>query len=362
MKNTLMKRANERLRRGWLWQKWILTRQARFFGKHPLTSETAIVFLVPGYDVVGGGVMAILAHAVESVRQRRTHGGDVYVCTMPGHPPLMRLTRFKNDHTIIDLRLILTGAKHLRRLHINIPEVHLDEFIGHGLPLLADAGVVMCSFNIMLQNVDFSPSAASIARLKAEGDVTITTAHKAYAKFGGDELLGCRAWQWSVWISPEQYSRRNYEQKENIIIVSPDAHPERARVIATLKSALPEYQVIVIQNMRYGDYKKLIARAKVSVTFGEGLDGYFVEPIFSGAIGCAVYNDRFFTDNYRSVPCVYESFEALEAVLPGLVRTLDEGGFEAIWLRQFKVVAADYSYGIYEDNMRKYYADNFTAK
>jgi len=274
----------------------------------------------------------------------------------------MKLTRFRNSQTIIDLRLLLAGERALKRLHINIPEVHLEEFVKYGIPMLGGINGVKISLNIMLQNVDFSPSSTSIARLKGVGETTITTAHKAYSKFGGEELLGCRSWLWSVWVSPEQYSRYDYAQKENVIIVSPDAHPERDRIIATLESALPEYKVIVIKNMCYEDYKKLIVRAKVSITFGEGLDGYFIEPIFSGAIGCAVYNDRFFTEKYRELPCVYESFQVLEKELPDLVRILDGGSFKAICECQFKVVASDYSYGIYEDNIRKYYEDNFPAQ
>jgi len=51
--------------------------------------------------------------------------------------------------------------------------------------------------------------------------------------------------------------------------------------------------VQIIRNLTYDQYKSLVSRAKWALTFGEGLDGYFIEPVFSGAIAFAVYNEQF---------------------------------------------------------------------
>jgi len=80
----------------------------------------------------------------------------------------------------------------------------------------------------------------------------------------------------------------------------------------------------VIKNLSYKEYKRTIGRAKWAVTFGEGLDGYFVETIFSGGISFAVYNDHFFPDEFKQLPTVFESYQEMELALPTMLEQLDD--------------------------------------
>ena len=63
-------------------------------------------------------------------------------------------------------------------------------------------------------------------------------------------------------------------------------------------------------------FKKVISEAKWALTLGEGLDGYFIEPIFSGAIGFSVYNSRFFTEDFESLETVYSDYDELIKKMP----------------------------------------------
>jgi hypothetical protein len=50
--------------------------------------------------------------------------------------------------------------------------------------------------------------------------------------------------------------------------------------------------------------KRCVSPAKWSLTFGEGLDGYFAATIFSGGNSLAVFNERFFTPAFATMQTV----------------------------------------------------------
>ena len=56
----------------------------------------------------------------------------------------------------------------------------------------------------------------------------------------------------------------------------------------------------------------LIGRAYFTITFGEGMDGYFNQPIYVGGIGVAVYNDDFFpNESWKELKNVYTTYEEM---------------------------------------------------
>jgi hypothetical protein len=69
---------------------------------------------------------------------------------------------------------------------------------------------------------------------------------------------------------------------------------------------------------------RLARRAKWSLTFGEGLDGYFAEPVWSGGVAFAVFNDRFFTPAFAELETIYPSWAALMQRMPLDLQRLDE--------------------------------------
>ena len=148
--------------------------------------------------------------------------------------------------------------------------------------------------NILVQNID-NMKGKNVSGLKRFGKVTGTTAHEAYTNLATREALGVPLHRLSTCNGPEYYAVSEYQEKEPLLIVSPDPHPLREQVLGQIARALPELRIQVIQNLSYEDFRKVICIAKWSLTFGEGLDGYFLELVFSGGVGFAVFNDRFFT-------------------------------------------------------------------
>jgi len=99
----------------------------------------------------------------------------------------------------------------------------------------------------------------------------------------------------SCCIGSEDYLVSRYQEKQALLIVSPDPRPLREHVLDRIAQACPALTIRVIENLPYDDYRKLAGSAKWSLTFGEGLDGYFIEPVLSGGVSFAVFNDRHFT-------------------------------------------------------------------
>ena len=95
------------------------------------------------------------------------------------------------------------------------------------------------------------------------------------------------------------------------MIVSPDRHPQKKQILKLLSKRFPRIRTLIIKNMSYEKFKESIVRAKWALTFGEGLDGYFVESIFSGCVSFAVYNDKFFGEDFRNLDTVYSDYATL---------------------------------------------------
>jgi hypothetical protein len=326
-------------------------------------TEDVIVFLVPGMDIVNGGVMSIIALARETETIMAAQRVDIFVSPVPGEPPLLRFTRFKNDRTLVDLGLVLGRTPSGARLLCHIPETYLGRFLRHGRIMVNSRPDIQFQFNIMLQNIDLEPARNEVESLKEIGFTTCTTAHLAYTGEKTARRLGVPVRHFSVWISPEQYERRHFAEKENIIVVSPDHHPRRSAILNALRERLPDYEFKVVKGLTYEEYKALISRAKYALTFGEGLDGYFAETIFSGGIGCAVYNSRFFTADFCDLPGLFENWDALLEGFPEFVLCHDRPGrFHEVQAAQFSLLCEQYGFDRYVKNLVGYYDEYFCRR
>ena len=86
----------------------------------------------------------------------------------------------------------------------------------------------------------------------------------------------------------------------------------KSTVLGVMSKTFPDTRLQIVQNLTYEEFKAAISRAKWALTFGEGLDGYFVEPIFCGCVSFAVYNERFFTEAFRSFRTVYQDYQFID--------------------------------------------------
>lgn len=319
-------------------------------------SDSVIIFLCPSDNKVNGGVISIASLAEESKKLKYIHLSDVFVCSLPGEPYLFRFTKFKNSVFIVQLHQLLSRLVGTNSVLIHIPEIFVEKFSIQMKSIQLIYPFLKWRFNILLQNIDLVPSKESVDILSTIGSVTCTTAHLAYSNKTTEAVIGCPVHHFSAWCSPEQYAYKSFQDKENIIVVSPDKHPRRDEVLDHLKRKLHGYDFHVIRKMTYEEYKGLISRAKYSLTFGEGLDGYFTEIIFSGGIGSSVYNDRFFTEEFRMLPFVYRSWDEFKDYFPQDVKSTNTlTKYQDAHLKQFKLLASIYSHDKYVINLIKFY-------
>lgn len=324
-----------------------------------------IVFLTPGFDIVTGGILSASSIYRETKGVKNLHGAETVMCTMPGDPPLLKYTRFENQNYIYSLSQILSYFKDIEMLMIHIPECAVEQFLKN---LTYSDYLRICRIrdvrlNIMLQNIDLLSPMKYVEGLKRLGRLTCTTAHDKYSTLELRKVLKIPLHKLSVYVSPEQYHRKSYGEKEDLIIVSPDAHIEKARVLSLLSAEFPRMKIQIIRDLTYENYKEVISRAKWALTFGEGLDSYFVETIFSGGISFSAYNQRFFTEDFKSLRTVYGNWDALIQNICSDIRQLDnEKTYTTYQEEQYDLCHKHYRYDEYLKNLRLFYTGEYTYK
>lgn len=286
-----------------------------------------IIFLVPGKDFITGGIRSIYSIYGESRKLKHIHDSEVIMCTLPNDPFLLHNENFENEVTIHPFEICMKYFNNLKKVIVHIPEIYVGRFSGgiSSMDKLYLKSLPSLQLNILLQNIDYTPSQKAIAELLTfTPDVTCTTAHERYSTKEVQDRLGIKLHYLSTGGNPNNYKISGYRDKENIMVVSPDLHPMKDRILKEIQRQFPDLEQVIIQNMKYEDYKKLIARAKWSITFGEGQDAYLMEPVFSGSVGFAVYNTNFFQPGFKGLPTIFESYELMLVQICERIRMLDE--------------------------------------
>ncbi|HEY8933857.1 MAG TPA: hypothetical protein VIM65_01495 [Cyclobacteriaceae bacterium] len=335
------------------------------------TAKRLIVFLVQGADYdtgtdkISGGAISIVSLCEESTKLQSIHEAEVIMCTFPDQHLLARHTQFKNIVDIFRYEQLESYFSNVEDLLLHIPEFmcqHVNKMVEQNKFLWLKK-INHVHINILNQNIRLMPTVDEVSVMKRYASVvTATTAHHQYCTAYYRDLYQIPLHKFSVWISPEKYLYKEYKDKQNLIIISPDEHPKKKEILDLL-AKVPGLQLQIIQNLTYEQYKEAIANAKWSLTFGEGLDGYLIEPIFSGAIGFAVYNDEFFTSDFTSWQTLYISFDMLcEKIVNDMNRLDEEQIFQSYQKKQFELCAAYYSEQEYKQNIIAFYKKEYTYK
>ena len=335
------------------------------------SSNHLIVFLVPGADretgneTISGGVLSLVSLCEETARLEQTHHAVTIMCTFPGERLLTRHNNFENSTPVFRFEQLPQYFVKLASILIHIPEFLADQFIKR----LSDSemawlrGLKQVHVNIINANILLMPPVESIRAMHSiTSKITITAAHSRYCTPYYRSLYGFPLHKFSAWISPEQYVRREWREKSNLLVVSPDGNEHRDRILDIIKRD-GSVQVMVLQGLTHQDFKEKISNAKWALTFGEGLDGYILEPIFSGAIGFAVYNEDFFTEDFKEMDGIYQNYEMMATRLMDDIRQWGSPSeFTAIQQRQFDICAKHYNSREYTENIRKFYEGDYTFK
>lgn len=344
-------------------------------------SDKIILLLLPDGDKINGGVLSIVSIFNEFKSLQYLHQCDVLASTYPynSNEYFLKFSKFKNEMIVFDLKQILKKIKKIKEIHIHIPELFFADFIDSfekewsavDKDKLLDSNIL--HINILNQNDMLMPDSKYIDKIKKliTSNVTMTVAHKRYATVEKRNQYDVSLHYLSAWLNPLPYVVKDFCNKENIILFSPDEfsrlnityHLTKQDLIEKLKLALPTFEVLVIQNLTYDAYKALVSNSKFTITLGEGLDGYFVETILSGGIAFAVYNDKFFTEDYKNLPTVYSSIEDLFFNIGEDINHYDnEARFDTYNEKLKNIVEIDYSYEKYHNRVKSFVMGSYDFK
>ena len=115
--------------------------------------------------------------------------------------------------------------------------------------------------------------------------------------------------------------------------------------------------------MKYDVYKNYASRTKFTITFGEGLDGYYLETVYSGGISFAVYNETFFTKEFENLHSLYKSFdELLNKIIFDIYFFDNEENYNKYNEVQNTILSKMYSFDKLKFNVKQFYLNNFDLK
>lgn len=343
--------------------------------KYPKKDAKVILVLVPFSDVVNGGHLSISSIATAFRQHRKLHGHEVILSYLylTNRNNSVKFTKFSSSEFIQDLRTVFSHFKNFESLEIHIPESYIrfivtelkESWPRSFIEKLQSAKTL--TFNILNQNDEYMDDISYIQWLRERFNArfTMTVAHQRYCSEENRRFYKMPLHHLSAWLNNGKYEKKKFKEKQNIILLSPDPFRENIGIekpefIAQLQKQFPDYEVIEIKNFTYEEYKKLVSDSKFMITFGEGLDGYFIEEAFFGGIPFAVYNEVFFTPNYKSLPTVYDSLGSLIENIVTHIQKLDS---EAEYLKTnaeiLLEIEKEYSYCLFEQRVKSYLSKKY---
>jgi hypothetical protein len=156
------------------------------------------------------------------------------------------------------------------------------------------------------------------------------------------------------------FNRINVQNKKKIICYSPDKYEDKQNILNFLIKNLPDFRFMEIKSMSYKTYKKIIEQCKYMITFGEGLDGYFVETIFSGGISFSRFNTNFFTDDFSVFPNVISNENSIASEILNQIKIYEIHAnlYSNLNEQLYKHLEQYYSLDIFSKNLNEFYCNS----
>ena len=342
-------------------------KQNHYIKNYNFNAKNIIVFIVPNANNISGGMISISSIYEETQKLNKIHNSEVLACTsISQNKTVFRYTMFKNKMKIFRFIQIISLFKKIETILIHIPEYMVENFYNKDLKLIYKwlKKINNIHINILNQHVESMPSIETINNLKLYCNrLTNTTAHESYSNQEHRDKFGIPLHHLSACCSYDNYFFKKYEKKENVILVSPDKNKYKDKILKKIKTELATFKIIIIQNLLWSEYKKIISNAKFCITFGEGFDGYLIEPIFSGSISFGVYNKNFFTDDYKNFPTVYKNYDDMyENICTDIKKYDNINKYTLDNQIMYDCLKKMYSFEIYQSKVKNFYLNNLDFK
>ena len=323
-------------------------------------AKRLILFLTPSECKINGGIMSIYS-LCEASREINKDS----LCILSNYPN-ERFTyatndQFLNNEKIYRFQQIVENCKNIEELILHIPEYYTKYFYNS----LTEndktffKSIKKLQINIMNQNIEIMPELEEIKNLYLLTDnITQTIAHNRYATQEICDKYNMPTHLFSVNIDLGKYKSYSFEEKEKIIVLSPDENENKEKIVNKLKKELPDWQTITVQNLTFSEYMDLISKAYFTITFGEGMDGYFTQPQYVNSVGLAAYNDEFFPNtSWKNLKNVYKSYDEMQDLIVDDIKHLSNNKelYTQTIIEMLNKNNELYQENKYKDNLKRFY-------
>jgi len=328
-----------------------------------MKANKLILFMVPPDVIVNGGVMSIFSISDTIRKTLKDSDTHVHIITYPPHVGYGKNPLFFNKEYVYGIDEIISKYKNVDSLLINIPELVAKKAFEMLAPYKQYLNSISdLKINILNQNIRYMPDFNKFCKLYYFTNyITQTTAHDKYGTQETANKYGLPLKHLSVNLDPSMYKKVSYTEKENLIVYSPDNSSKKSEVIEILRDNLKNYKIVETRDLTFEDYKSLIARAKFVITFGEGMDGYLIEGVFSGAIPFSVYNHDFFpSESFLEFQSIYNTELDMVNKIISDIKYLDSSQtFEQLHQKFLATVKDYYSQKRYKTNIKAFLDGKF---
>jgi glutathione peroxidase-family protein len=275
-------------------------------------AEAILVIVVPEHNEMSGGIYSMFSIAKAAYDMRHKHNYRILLMTRPNphDQTYLRQTNFRNYEDVFRFEQIVRCHK-AKEIYLHIPEYALESFARS----LSDEVLQYLRsrrrlyINILNQNIDLMPKREKLEDCRALAtELTQSVAHHAYSGQEVADRYDLPTLLLPAYTDLSGYEPIELEEKEKLIIYSPDSSAHRKGVLTALESGLPDYRLLEIRSITFDKFMDLATRCRFSISFGEGFDGYVAQPIHQNGIGLAVYKEQFFPSaELRAFPNFFSS-------------------------------------------------------
>lgn len=300
------------LQNDFLWSRAPHRMQDITFPPHVENAEALFVIIVPEHNAMSGGIYSLFSIARAAYGLRHKHHYSIVLMTRPNKYDLtyLRQSNFRNYEDVFRFEQI-TRCKKAREVYLNIPEYAAPTFMA-SLPIEQRQYLLSRDrlyINILNQKCELMAEKEDLTDLRAFArELTQSVAHHAYFSQEHADRYDLPTLLLPAYTDLSGYERIDRNEKDKLIIYSPDQATYREPVLKAMHEGLPDYKLVEISDITFDRYMELATRCLFSVTFGEGFDGYLAQPIYQGGIGFAVYRDDYFpSEQLRTFANIFSS-------------------------------------------------------
>lgn len=311
-------------------------------------AKKIVVFLISGKKFISGGILAIFQLC--KITRKILSDAEVIISTYPGDITFAQNNLFENDEKIYRWEQIRDNAKKLGSLTVHVPEYYAGNLYLTFSPKDVNffKKIDNLSFNILNQNIEVMSDFKKIKNLfNLTSDVSHST---CFAKYSAQEV--CNKYRLPLYEIPsfidlENCVKKEYKYKTKRILYSNDSNPNKDNIVRHLRSNLKNFEIEEINNLSYKAFLNIIADSMFCISFGEGFDGYYIQPYYAQSIGITVYNDTFFpSGDIKKFPFVYGSYEQMYSqIIEDIKKTADNENI-------FKEISQN-TYAYFKKNINK---------